>query len=166
MDLLYIYYNDDFLFKLDVNKGLLTHHQTDIYLTRTEFNCLVLLISNKDSITYRCDLEKKIWPTTKSGAQVINRDSNLTQLICTLRQKISYFSSGHEVIVTMPRKGYCLNPQIKTRIESYAQDTGIKKDKFEKKSIDTTPSLKWQLFFTILVNSLLATILITLINSI
>ncbi|MEZ8092942.1 transcriptional regulator [Photobacterium swingsii] len=132
MNALKVFNESKLIFTFDFKKHLLRGcNGFIINLSSSEFTCLVLLLSNKQSISYRKYLERKIWPCNPSAVD-IDKSNNLTQVICTLRRKLSYFTE-EEIIVTEQLKGYRLNNGIHTvlfNIDYIKKKINIKKNTF------------------------------------
>ncbi len=73
----------------------------DVYLTRLEYNTLVLLASNPDIVLTRTQIFEAVWNMDSDSCQ-----SSISTVICNLRKKIEPDSKNPTYIKTVLGVGY------------------------------------------------------------
>ena len=115
MSLIYIIKTNSEHFYFHYVSKLLKSGDNEISLTITESKLLLKLCQSQiqgQVITSRAEMEGYIWGETTG----IDRKTNLNQLVCTLRKKITQVTA-HSVIITQPKKGYSFDDCV--HIELY-----------------------------------------------
>src|SRR5712672_1045495 len=85
-------------YTLDIARNSLRAADREVPLRRKSFELLRYLVENPDRLATKEELLKAIWPN------VTVTDEVLTQCVSEVRQAIG--DSKHNIIVTVPRRGY------------------------------------------------------------
>lgn len=100
---------NDFI-AFNYNEKKLVNNEFEIILTSTETNLLYNLCESRihgEKYANRDVLERMIW----HDSEIVDRSSNLNQVTCTLRKKISLITK-EPIILTAPKKGYFLDTYL------------------------------------------------------
>lgn len=87
-------------FTLDSAKRLLTRDGKTVVLTPKAFDTLLVLVEERATAVSKDTLLSRVWP------DVIVEESNLAQIVFTLRKALSDDPTHPEFIATVPRHGY------------------------------------------------------------
>lgn len=141
MSLIYIINTNSEHFYFHYVSKLIKGIDKEISLTTTESNFLFKLCQNQTQgivITARAEMESHIW-----GDEIadIDRKSNLNQLICTLRKKLTKVTT-HSVIITQPKKGYSFDDRIHVEL-SHLPETSKPPVKIPLKNRIPAHTLVW-----------------------
>ncbi|MDR6352512.1 winged helix-turn-helix domain-containing protein [Pantoea sp. SORGH_AS_0659] len=82
--------------------GKLSKGDKELYLGHNAKECLMLLITNKGMIISKEEIISQVW----NSKGVVVSDNALRQTMYTIRKSLKYLSREHEIITTIPRKGY------------------------------------------------------------
>lgn len=118
--------------KFNSEDGSITHDETheSIVLTLTASRLLEALLKSPHEIYYREQLLSRVWDDY--GLQGSN--SSLNQYISILRRSLATFGCEN-FIITVPKMGFRLNPDIALHLPSDSSHCEQKQDKFKKKSL-------------------------------
>jgi len=100
----------------DPVSGKLSKFDEEIYLGQNAKECLMLLITHKGMIISKEQLIAEVW----NAKGIIVSDNALRQTMYTIRKSLKYLSKEHELIITIPRKGYRIE-LVRTLTESEVQ---------------------------------------------
>ena len=95
------------VFRVDVQKRLLTSGNSAIPLTPKAFETLLLLIDQAGQVVRKKDLMASLWPDS------FVEEGNLTQNIFILRKALGETAHDHQFILTVPGSGYRFAADVK-----------------------------------------------------
>ena len=93
-------------FRLDPKNRQLLRVGEPIALTPKVFDALVVLVESRGRLVLKDDILKAVWPDT------FVTESNLTQVVFTLRKALGERGGERHYIVTIPKRGYRFGAHI------------------------------------------------------